>query len=353
MSLLLLLRSLASRIPSGAAGPALGDVLIAAHGDRGRRPLQCAGIRVSSGVNEAGEFSAFARLSDALAIAADPADLRGMWLTWDRHPTLPPFGGPITDVAVRSSQTLELAARGWLALLDKRLTRRRDRQVIAHAGPIAARLVRDAGAVHPTGITGTDSDEWGEFVSWRDDGGEVLSALSRLSSMSDQDYGVDETTRTFIWRRRWGSDNRETVQLVQGYHIAEWRPAYALAPVITEVVLSPSDRSRFARTPSVAGHDADAYAQFGPRQARGTFRGNLRRSSAQAVATKQAERFARRGHLIELDVVDADGCWARIRRGDTITVIIADLDAALVVRCLLLSWDQDSNLLRVTGEIVS
>jgi hypothetical protein len=50
--------------------------------------------------------------------------------------------------------------------------------------------------------------------------------------------------------------------------------------------------------------------------------------------------------------VNASNCFAWVRKGDTITVVIADIDAALHVRCLLLSWDMDSNVLRVSGEIV-
>lgn len=337
-------------IPSGASGPALGDVILARHGDRGRTPLFCSGIRVSWGVSVAGEFSAFCRLADALAIEPEPEDLRGRWLTWE-HPTLGPWGGRVADVAVRSSNTLELAGRGWLDLLDKRLTRQRDVAITAHAGAIAARLVRDAGAVHPTGIAGVAFDAWGEFVSWRDDGNEVLAALNRLAALSDQEYGVGEADRVFTWRRRIGRDLRDRVQLVQGAHIAEWRPSWSLSPVVTEVVLAPSDRRRFATAPAVAGHDAEAYARFGPRQVRGTVRGNLARASARAAATKQAEKLATLGRLIELDVVDYDGCWSWFRKGDTITVVLADIDRALAVRVLLMSWDQDSNLVRVSGEI--
>lgn len=340
----------ARQIPSGVSGPALGDVILARHGDRGRVPLECAGIRASWAVNAAGEFSAFARLSDALAIQADPEDLRGYWLTWE-HPTLGPWGGRVSDVAVRSSQVLEIAGRGWLDLLDKRLTRRRDGSVVAHAGAIAARIVRDAGAIHPTGIAGVSADEWGEFVAWRDDGGDALAAVGRLASMSGQDYAVGDEDRIFYWRRRFGTDNRDRVQLVQGAHIAEWRPSWSLSPVITEVVLAPSDRNRFTTTPAVAGHDAEAYAAFGPRQIRGTVRGRLHRSTVQAVATKQAEQLAKLGRLIELSIADSDACWSWFRKGDTITVVLADIDRALAVRCLMLSWDQDSNVLRVSGEI--
>lgn len=338
-------------IPSGLVGPALGDVIIAAHGDRGRFPLHCAGVRASWEVNQPGEFSAYARLTDLWEHVTEPSDLRGMWLMWE-HPYLGDWGGVITDVAVPSRGTLELAARGWLALLDKRLTRQRDTAVLAHAGAIAGRVVRDAGAVEPTGIVSVDADNWGDFVAHRDDGGEVLSTLARLSAMSDQDYGVGEADRIFYWRRRWGRNLTTSVQLVQGAHIADFRPSWALGPVVTEVVLSPSDPSRFATTPSVSGRDADTYAAFGPRQQRGTFRGNLNRASAQSVARKQAERFARRGHLIELDIVNHDGCFARFRRGDTITVVLADTDAAYHVRVLLMSWDQESNVLRVSGEMV-
>jgi hypothetical protein len=120
---------------------------------------------------------------------------------------------------------------------------------------------------------------------------------------------------------------------------------------VTEVVLAPDDRRRFATAPAVSGSDAAAYAAFGPRQQRGTVRGRLKRAAAQGVATKQAERLSRRGRLIELDLVDADGCFARVRKGDAVTVLLPDVDAALVVRLLALSWDQDSGVLRASGEI--
>lgn len=354
MSLLLLFQSASSsyvrRIPTGASGPAMGDVILAKHGDRGRVPLETGGIRASWEISAAGDFSAFCRLSDVLEHVDAPKDLRGWWLTWD-HPYLGAWGGVISDLALRSGGVLEIAAQGWLALLEKRLTRRRDVSVIAHAGGIAARLVRDAGAVDPTGIAGTSADEWGDFVTWRDDGGEVLSALSRLASLSDQDYTVGESDRVFYWRRRFGTDNRHRVQLVQGTHVAEWRPSWSLAPVVTEVILAPSDRTRFAKAPSVAGHDADAYAAFGPRQQRGTMRGRVARSSARATAEKQAAKLARRGQLIDFDVVNVDGCFGWFSKGDTITVLLSEIDAALAVRCLVLSWDQDADILRVSGEI--
>jgi hypothetical protein len=141
------------------------------------------------------------------------------------------------------------------------------------------------------------------------------------------------------------------VQLVQGAHIADWFPSWSLDPVITEVVLAPSDRSRFATVPAVSGFDATAYAAFGPRQQRGTLRGRLNRPAAREAAGKQAERLSRLGRLIELAVVDFDGCWARFRKGDTVTVVLEDTDQALAVRVLLMSWDQDSNLVRISGEI--
>lgn len=355
MSLLLIFTAPSSsyvrRIPSGASGPAQGDVILSRHGDRGREPLACAGIAASWEVNAAGAFSGFARLSDVLAISPNPEDLRGWWLTWS-HPTLPDWGGEITDVAIRSSGVVELAAAGWLVLLSKLLTRRRNIQVSAQAGAIAARIVRDAGSVSPTGISGVSADEWGDYVGWRDDGGEVLSAISRLANLSGQDYGVTEDTRIFTWRRQWGADLSNSVQLVQGTHISDWRPAWSIDPIVTEVVLSSSNRNRFATAPSVSGNDSAAYAAFGPRQMRGTYRGRLPRSAVQAAAKHQAERLSRLGQVITFDVVDVDHCFSWFRRGDTITVVLADIDRALRVRCLALSWDQDSNVLRVSGEIV-
>jgi hypothetical protein len=337
-------------LPSGASGPATGDVILSQHGDRGRRPLQMSGIRASWEINGAGEFSAFARLTDALSIEPEPEALRGWWLMW-QHPDLGEWGGVVTDVAIRSSQTIELAARGWLALLDKRLTRRRRTSVTAHAGAIAARIVRDAGMIEPTGIAGQSCDEWGDFVAWRDDGADVLSVLTRLSGMSDQDYTVGESDRIFYWRRRFGSNLTSSVQLLTGTHIAEWRPSWSLDPIITEVVLAPNDRQRFATVPSVSGVARDAYATYGPRQQRGTIRGRVARPSAKGAAQKQADRLSRLGQLIELDVVNFDTCWSRFRKGDTITVVVPDIDRALAVRVSLMSWEQDSNVVRISGEI--
>lgn len=355
MSLLLVLThpgaAAVRRVPSGRSGPAMGDAILAKHGDRGRVPLHLSGIRVSWEVNGAGEFSAFCRLEDALDLERRIERLRGWWLTWNRHPDLPPWGGVVTDVAVRSGRVIELAARGWLALLDKRLTRQRRTAVSANAGAIAERITRQAGAAEPTGLAGFDCDNWGDFVAWRDDGSEVLSSLSRLSRMSGQDYAVGEADRIFTWRRRLGRDLTASVQLVQGAHVAEWRPSWSLDPVVTEVVLAPTDGVRFATVPAVSGYDAEAYARFGPRQERGSIRGRLARSSAQAVAATQAERLSRLGRLMELEVVNLDGVWSRFRRGDTVRVVLADIDRALAVRVLLMSWDQDADLLRVSGEI--
>lgn len=340
------------QIPRGTTGPAVGDVLIGEHGDRNRYPLQCGGLRVSWEVNAAGEFSGFARLTDVLTLTDAPSNLRGWWLWWE-HPYLGPWGGVIQEVAIRSGNVVEIAARGWLSLLDKRLTRRRDLAILAHAGAIAARLVRDAGAVEPTGITGVSADEWGEFVAWRDSGSDVLNAVSSLALMSNQDYVVGMADRVFYWRRSYGTDRSHNVQLVQGKHIAEWRPMWALAPVVTEVILSPSDRNRFARPVAVAGRDAEAYAAFGPRQERGAIRGMVARQTVQAVASRQAEHLAARGRVIDLDVPNTDGCWDWFGFGDTITVNLPDIDDALVVRCRVRSWDQQSDVCRVSGEIVA
>jgi hypothetical protein len=337
-------------VPGGARGPATGDAVLARYHDRGRVGLRLSGIRASWEVSAAGELSAFARLDDTRALEPAVEDLRGWWIAWE-HPTLGPWGGVVADVAVRSDGVLELAARGWLALLDKRLTRRRNASVTAHAGAIAARIVRTAGATEPTGIVATKIDEFGEHVGWRDDGGDVLSALGRLADMSDQEYGVGESDRIFYWRRRYGTDLSETVQLVQGAHIAEWRPSFSLDPVVTEVVLSPNDRQRFATVPAVSGFDPDAYARFGPRQERGTIRGKAARPTARGIAGKQAVKRARLGRLIELTVVNFDRCWTRFRKGDTVRVVLGDLDAAYAVRVLLMSWDQDADVLRVSGEI--
>src|SRR6187549_708475 len=99
------------RVPSGVLGPALGDVILMEHGDRGRQPLQMSGIRASWEINSAGEFSAFCRLSDALAIEPEPELLRGWWIEW-KHPTLGVWGGVVQDVAIPDTGTMELSARG-------------------------------------------------------------------------------------------------------------------------------------------------------------------------------------------------------------------------------------------------
>lgn len=335
----------------GRAGPAVGDVVLAKWGDRGRMPLATWGMRVSWEINAAGELSALAALADVRTVTDDPEDLRGWWLTWE-HPTLASWGGVITDIAVGPDRTVEIAARGWLELLAKRLTRKRATMIVANPGAIAGRLVRDVGAAAPTGIADTDCDEWGDFVPWQDDGGEILDALRTLSDASGQDYGVDEENRIFRWRRQWGSDKTASVQLVQGYHVAAWRPSWSLEPIVTEVVLSPDNPSRFLTAPDIAGVDAAAYAVFGPRQQRGTYHGRQPRAAAAAIASAQAAKLAGMGRLIELDVVDADGCWSWFRRGDTITVVIADLDRALQVRCRALSWDHEGDRLTVSGEVV-
>lgn len=335
---------------SGPFGPGLGDAVIAKWGDRGRVPLTLSGLAVSWAVNEAGELSGVAALDDVRDIVDNPEDLRGWWVTWE-HPTLAPWGGVITDVTAGSSSAVEVAARGWLALLDKRLTRRRSMAVTAPAGAIVSRLLRDVSTSPPTGLTDVDADEWGSFVTWQDDGGEILDALRQIADASDQDYGVGEDDRVFRWRRQWGADRSGSVQLVQGYHLADWTPAWSLDPIITEVILSNDDTRRFASAPGIAGRDAEAYAAFGPRQQRGTYHGRLQRSGVSAIAAKQSRKLSRLGRLIEFDVVDVDDCWGWFRRGDTITVLIADLDRALVVRCLVISWDQDTNVVRVSGEV--
>jgi hypothetical protein len=75
------------------------------------------------------------------------------------------------------------------------------------------------------------------------------------------------------------------------------------------------------------------------------------RPSAKGAAQKQADRLSRLGQLIELDVVNFDTCWSRFRKGDTITVVVPDIDRALAVRVSLMSWEQDSNVVRISGEI--
>ena len=337
-------------VPSGRSGAAMGDAVLAKHGDRGRATLRLGGVRAGWELSAPGEFSAFCRLSDALDLEADPADLRGWWIAWE-HPDIGPWGGVVSDVALRDSGVLEIAGQGWLSLLEKRLTRRRDTTITAPAGAIANRIVRQAGSGAPTGIAGVDCEAWGDFVSWRDDGGEVLPALSRLARMSDQEYVVGPADRVFYWRRAYGTDRRRSVQLFAGIHVTSWRPAWSLAPVVTEVVLTPSDRSRFATAPAVSGYDADAYARFGSRQVRAPIRGRVARSSARAVADRQAERLARQGAVLDFEVADVDGCRSRFGLGDTITVVLPEIDRALAVRCLALTWDQESDLLRVSGEI--
>lgn len=338
-------------IPGGIYGDALGDVILSRSGDRERQALAMAGVVCSWETNAAGEFSAFAKLEDVRAIEPSLDALRGWWLIWEVHPHLPTWGGRITDVVVTADQTVELDARGWLDVLAKRLTRRRNTSISATAGAIAARLVRDTNLSDATGLSDVAFDDAGAFVSWQDDGGEVLDALSRLADLSGQEFCVDEDTRAFSWRNQCGSDLTSSVQLVQGRHIVDWRPAWSLEPIITEVVLDPADKNRFRTAPAVSGFADAAYTAYGPRQARGTYRGQLPRAAAQAVASRQASSLADRGRLIECDVVDADGCFAWFRRGDTITVVLADIDRALAVRILVMSYDQSSDLVRISGEI--
>lgn len=331
-------------------GPQVFELQVTRPGDGDPVRLSTAGISVGWQVESQQTFSAEVATDD-LIYRFGTIDLRGSWLRWT-HPTLGVWGGEINDVGSDSStQTTELAALDFSALLASRRLAKVYDVTAAPPGGLVRRVVRDAGrdAGSYTWVTAFLIEEMGDPITLELRGGKVDEALRTISTNSGHEWWVDED-RVLHWYRRRGRDCSGQVQLVEGRHVHNARYSLALGPIVNDLLVIPSDDT-YAKTESLVIEDDASIRQVGRRQDQRLYTGLVTESTLRPLGTQDLRKLTKLGDTVTFDVVNVDGCFAWFREGDTINVLMPTINRRLTVRVMVRTYDTDTGVLSVSGDV--
>jgi hypothetical protein len=323
------------------------DLLITRIGGRDPVTLVASDLAASWSVQQGGLLSAIAVTTDVLA-AFGTVDLRGRWLSW-RHPALGTWSGVITDVVPTSEGVTELAAGDFRLLLDRRRTAKVYDLQAATPGGIVKRLIADATRQEPLWIDDVTADEQGIPVAYQSRADDLLAAVTDLASASGQEWRVT-AERVLEWRLRLGTDQTASVELVEGRHLAEWRFPHALAPITNDLLAVPSNTD-YQQTRAVVVRDEASIQAHGLRQGGTVITEAVSEAMLRPKAAALVAQTAWAGRAFEATVLDEDDVWAAFAEGDRIRVLLPSLDASVVCRVMVRSYDARSNSLRITGDI--
>lgn len=322
------------------------ELLLTRPGQTAWAGLMAGEIGCSWSVKQAGALSARVRGRDLTA--AGISDPLGYWVRYD-HPTAGTWGGVVTDQAIDLTDgTVELAARSFHALTEKRRTARNYQQSMGPAGSLALRAIADVNRDDASYLASWQADETGDpvKVEWRgDDLGQVLT---KLAQGAGQEWTVD-ADRNLRFRTRLGT-TRDDVLLVHGYHIAGGTLLRSLAPVVNDLLAVSGSGTYRAANSKVYEHAA-SIRQYGRRQGTRVY-ANLRALSAlDARAQRDVRALATPPAICSLEVIDVDGCWTGLREGDVIWVAIPVAGVQKRLRILARALDVEAKTLTITGPL--
>lgn len=237
-----------------AASPFTDEIILSDYGGGNPRRVPVVDVAVSWEMNNLGNFSARARLIDLQQHQAW-GELKGMWLQW-QHRTGGRWGGVVMARPIDEG-VAEIVAEGWASLLRNRLLAFWDHQAAGSAAGIARRGVMSAEADEPSFITFGIIDEFGDPVSFRLGGQDILEDfLGELVDEGDMEWYVD-ADRQLHCGYLLGIDRSATVRLTEGYEIVSAQfsdDAYAAPPDPDFLVALPQDMARHQYvTPRASG----------------------------------------------------------------------------------------------------
>lgn len=175
----------------------------------------------SWGLNEAGQFSAFATLNQ-IQEAGLPSDLKGMWLEWDSPAGA--WGGVINGRPVTDG-VAEIASLSYATLMRGRVLLQNVRPSVAPAGAIMRAVLQAAVRDEPLFLTIGTIDESGPPLAMAFGAQDLfIDVLPALANESGHEWQVTPD-RVFNFGQFVGEDRSHEVRLVEGRHIAGYRAA--------------------------------------------------------------------------------------------------------------------------------
>ena len=306
------------------------------------------GASRSWSVEGSGSLSAEIISSDLIGYGLND-EMRGHWITIadDDAGT---WGGVITDVQPNGDGTTEVAAEDWGALLGARRLPNRSRGLYGPAGTVARQAITESTRRHGTPIKVRTADDLGLSVALDLDGSDLRDALDSIADESGQEWWIDDDTMAWYWGIK-GCDLTGTVQLIEGYHIADWRAPTSLEPVINDLEAYPtSDRAAIRQTVRV--EDGASIAAVGRRQGSQGIAAGTHGIHIRSRAIGLVGELAQLGQSLELDVLNTDRVWADYRHGDTVCVLLPSISVQCTARIMARSLD-DTGVMAVSAQIVS
>jgi hypothetical protein len=284
-------------------------------------------------------------------LARDLMDLgmvrpKGLWFFWSDQ-DWGDFNGVITDAQSNGDDTVEIAVEDWRSLFNKRRLPRADVSSVGYAGSLALLAISRCQHDDYLWINNLEADEGGDPVELGWDGGSLREALDGLASASGQDYVIDPTTRDFQWCFQCGTNLSGSVELSLGRHITGYTLPDSLDPVVNDLLAVPSNEV-YAVTQALAVFDDDSIARYGRLQGSRDFTVGVTESALRPVATAELARLTQLGAAIEMEVINRDSCWSWFREGDTISILLPNINSRLVARVTARSINTDSQVMRVS-----
>jgi hypothetical protein len=330
-------------------GPLLDQIEISRVGGGDPRLIRSTGLSVSWPVIEQGQLSAEVATKDLMQIFG-VFDLRGRWIRWE-HPTLGVWAGIIVDVEHDDgTQTTELAAKDFSALLSAMALVKIYTVTASPAAGLAKRVVRDANR-EGSGygwITAFYGEEMGPPVTLTLRGGKVEAALRTIANQSGDEWWVDDQRILRWWQKR-GRDLTGRVQLVTGRHVIGMRYTLDLEPVVNDLLAVPADEQYALSQAFRVDNDASIRA-IGRRQDQINYTGFVTESTLRPLAEKDLKRLLNMGKTIQFDVVNVDGCYAWFREGDTVALLAPAVNVRLAARVMVRTFDSDRGVLTVSAD---
>jgi hypothetical protein len=274
---------------------------------------------------------------------------KGKWFAWSDQDA-GDFNGVVTDTRPNGDDTTEIAIEDWRWLFNKRRLPRSEVSSMGYAGSLALIALSRCQHDDYLWINDMEADEGGDPVELGWDGGMLREALDSLASASGQDYIVDPVTRNFRWCFRCGDDLSGSIELSLGRHISSYTLPDSIDPIVNDLLAIPSN-DLYSHTSALAVFDDDSITQYGRLQGSRDFAVGVTESALRPVATAELGRLTNLGSAIEMEIINRDYCWSWFREGDSISVLLPNINSRLVVRVTARAVDTDSQTMRVSASV--
>lgn len=274
-------------------------------------------------------------------------DCEGFWVYHD-HGELGTWGGVIQQVRHDlSTDTTEVAAQTFEALLDARRTAKTYEIADGDAGGLSRKIIQDANRsgslfvedfrIAPTALVD---------ISLRAE--QVIDAVDQLAALADAEWRVT-ASRYFEFAPRLGVD-RSTVVLTEGRDVGAGSEVIRdLRPRVNDLAAM-SAVSEYTRRTAVVVLDDASIEEIGQRQGTITYPYIVKESGLRNAAKKELARRQRLGRAATIEVLNGNRAWSAFAVGDTVRLLLPSCDVDAYFRVMVLTWDSDNDRVLVTGE---